>query len=148
MNLFCFLNIFVMELLPVKEGHLVNKSSRRPHRVRWIALILLASLALAAIALFATMTGSSLSRVFAAPDQARSTVMTAYRQDAIRLLHHLGENGPCKASDAAKATGVEKARNIMADDHYGWFERVERGIYGVTPKGIDAIALYSEANQG
>ena len=75
------------------------------------------------------------------------TIMTAYRQDAIRLLHHLGENGPCKASDAAKATGVEKARNIMADDHYGWFERVERGIYGVTPKGIDAIALYSEANQ-
>ncbi|MCB0231986.1 MAG: hypothetical protein KDH90_23160, partial [Anaerolineae bacterium] len=58
----------------------MNKSSRRPHRVRWIALILLASLALAAIALFATMTGSSLSRVFAAPDQARSTVMTAYRQ--------------------------------------------------------------------
>ncbi|MFZ2100804.1 MAG: DUF2161 family putative PD-(D/E)XK-type phosphodiesterase [Oricola sp.] len=35
----------------------------------------------------------------------------------------------------AKATGVTRARAIMADDHYGWFERVERGIYRLSPKG-------------
>jgi hypothetical protein len=28
-----------------------------------------------------------------------------------------------------------KAASILSSDHYGWFERVERGIYGLTPKG-------------
>jgi hypothetical protein len=31
----------------------------------------------------------------------------------------------------------------MADDHYGWFERVERGIYTVTPKGLEAMSSYA-----
>ena len=63
------------------EKHPVNKSSHRPFRIRWIAPVLLATLLLAAVALFAAMAGGgSLSQAFAAPDQARSTVMTAWRQ--------------------------------------------------------------------
>ncbi len=62
------------------ERHPMNTPARRPLRIRWSASILLATLLLAATALFATMTGDSLSRVYAAPDQARSTVMTAWRQ--------------------------------------------------------------------
>jgi hypothetical protein len=31
----------------------------------------------------------------------------------------------------------------MADDHYGWFERVQTGIYGLTPKGMQAVADYA-----
>ena len=72
--------------------------------------------------------------------QTRMTVMTAYRQDALRCLKKLSDDGPAKASDVAKATGVGRARTIMADDHYGWFERVERGVYAVTPRGIQAVA--------
>ena len=72
--------------------------------------------------------------------QTRMTVMTAYRQDALRCLKKLSDDGPAKASDVAKATGVGRARTIMADDHYGWFERVERGIYAVTPRGEQAAA--------
>lgn len=68
----------------------------------------------------------------------RTTIMTAYRQDAMRVAAHLGEAGPSKASDVAKATGISRARTIMADDHYGWFERVERGIYCLSPKGEKA----------
>lgn len=64
----------------------------------------------------------------------RGQVMTAYRQDALRCLKIVAE-APTKASEVAKTTGVDKARAIMADDHYGWFERVERGIYCATPKG-------------
>ncbi|MEM6914544.1 MAG: DUF2161 family putative PD-(D/E)XK-type phosphodiesterase, partial [Pseudomonadota bacterium] len=26
------------------------------------------------------------------------------------------------------------------DDHYGWFEKVETGVYGLTPKGAEAVA--------
>ncbi|WP_269584184.1 DUF2161 domain-containing phosphodiesterase [Roseibium sp. Sym1] len=65
----------------------------------------------------------------------RVTLVTAYRQDAIRCAQHLAENGPCRGAEVAKATGVGRATRMMADDHYGWFERVERGVYGLTPKG-------------
>lgn len=72
----------------------------------------------------------------------RKAVITHYRQDALRCLRHLGANGPSKASDVAKATSVPRARQIMADDHYGWFERVDRGIYAITPKGCDALTEF------
>ncbi|WP_425419108.1 DUF2161 domain-containing phosphodiesterase [Oricola indica] len=68
----------------------------------------------------------------------RTTIMTAYRQDAMRVAAYLGEAGPSKASDVARETGVARARTIMADDHYGWFERVERGVYRLSPKGEKA----------
>lgn len=78
----------------------------------------------------------------------RKGLMTAYRQDALRCVLVLAEKGPTKASDVAKATGVEKARRLMADDHYGWFERVADagvGHYGLTPKGKQALDDYADA---
>jgi hypothetical protein len=64
--------------------------------------------------------------------------MTAYRQDAIRCAQALA-GGPRKASDVVKACGVVRAASLMRADHYGWFERVERGIYALTPKGRAAL---------
>lgn len=75
---------------------------------------------------------------------AQTTLMTSYRQDALRCLKTLNENGPTKAAEVAKAAGVTRARTIMADDHYGWFERVERGIYAITPMGEHAISEYAD----
>ncbi len=69
----------------------------------------------------------------------RRGLVTAYRQDALRIASHLAENGPSRGAAVARATGVEAATRMMADDHYGWFERVERGIYGLTPNGARAI---------
>lgn len=75
---------------------------------------------------------------------AGATVMTAYRQDALRCLDHLCRSGPTPARGVASATGVANARTIMADNHYGWFERVARGIYGPTELGIAERAAHSE----
>ena len=68
--------------------------------------------------------------------------MTAYRQDALRCLKLLDENGPTKAAIVAKEAQVDRARQITADDHYGWFERVETGIYAITPNGEKALVEY------
>ncbi len=73
----------------------------------------------------------------------RNGLMTAYRQDALRCLSVLHRNGPTKAAVVARLSQVEKARRLMADDHYGWFERVETGIYTLTPKGTGAVDAYS-----
>lgn len=59
----------------------------------------------------------------------RGKVVTAYRQDAIRCAQFLSANGATKAAKVAAGAGVPKARQIMADNHYGWFVRVSTGVY-------------------
>lgn len=66
---------------------------------------------------------------------SRGARMTAYRQDCERLVAHLAAHGPMKGAEVAKATGVKTATRMMADNHYGWFERVETGIYGLSAAG-------------
>lgn len=66
--------------------------------------------------------------------------MTAYRQDALRCAFAL-HGGPMKAAAVAKAAGAARASAMMRDDHYGWFYRVERGIYALTDKGRADLAL-------
>ena len=73
----------------------------------------------------------------------RVGLVTAYRQDAILCARALEETGPMKGAHVAEATGVSRATRIMADDHYGWFERVSTGIYKITPKGQDALRSYA-----
>lgn len=65
----------------------------------------------------------------------RVGLVTAYRQDALRCAAHLAAEGPTKGAVVAKATGVINATRLMADNHYGWFQRVEKGIYGLTDTG-------------
>lgn len=64
-------------------------------------------------------------------------LVTAYRQDAEKVRDYLAEHGPSRGAEVAKATGVAKATSMMAINHYGWFRRIERGIYGLTGSGHD-----------
>lgn len=74
----------------------------------------------------------------------RVKLMTAYRQDALRCLKFLSDTGATKAAMVSKACDVEFARRIMADNHYGWFERVATGIYDLTPAGKKALKTYKK----
>ncbi|WP_236545115.1 DUF2161 domain-containing phosphodiesterase [Tropicimonas marinistellae] len=71
---------------------------------------------------------------------AAGPLVTAYRQDALKLAAHLATHGPDRGAQVARATGVPQATRILAADHYGWFERVSRGIYAITPNGCRALA--------
>ncbi len=72
----------------------------------------------------------------------RVGIVTSYRQDALRCATFLEDEGASKGAVVAKGAGVPKATRIMADDHYGWFERIEKGIYMLTPKGVQALEDY------
>jgi len=74
----------------------------------------------------------------------RQGLMTAYRQDALRCAKILHEAGPTKAADVARQSDVTNARRLMADNHYGWFERVQTGIYALSLKGQGAISDFSD----
>ena len=71
-------------------------------------------------------------------------IVTVYRQDALRCLAVLAERGPTKAADVAQACGVPQAAAIMYRDVYGWFERVERGVYALSPRGQAARRTYAD----
>jgi hypothetical protein len=76
---------------------------------------------------------------------ARGIRMTAYRQDALRCLVHLEKHGPAAPKAIKAATGTVKAPAILQDDVYGWFQRVERGVYGLSLKGQAAVTIFDEA---
>jgi len=75
--------------------------------------------------------------------QTKRKIITAYRQDALRIAVALTE-GANKPRVLAVELGVEKAASILQADHYGWFERVERGVYALRPAGHAALETYAD----
>lgn len=71
----------------------------------------------------------------------RKPLMTAYRQDAMKCAVYLAAQGATKASHVKSATRVDRAATIMRDNVYGWFSKVERGVYGLTDEGCRAVAI-------
>jgi hypothetical protein len=69
----------------------------------------------------------------------RKPLMTAYRQDALKCAVHLKANGPTRIRDVKTATSVDRAANIFRDNVYGWFEKVERGVYGLSTAGLSNV---------
>ena len=66
--------------------------------------------------------------------------VTVYRQEALRCAAFLSENGASKGAVVARETGVEKATQMMRINHYGWFEKVETGVYMLSDDGVAALS--------
>lgn len=69
----------------------------------------------------------------------RTPLMTAYRQQALECASALAA-GPLKVREIRAQ--VPEAAKILQGNVYGWFERVERGVYGLTPIGLEALARW------
>lgn len=67
----------------------------------------------------------------------RQPVMTAYRQAALRCADAL-RDGPRRTRELSALEPT--APGILLRNVYGWFERVERGVYHLTPSGIAAVS--------
>jgi hypothetical protein len=70
----------------------------------------------------------------------RQPIMTAYRQQALACAASLA-NGPRRTSDLRKM--MPNAPAILLRNWYGWFTRVERGLYELTPQGAVALARWA-----
>lgn len=75
--------------------------------------------------------------------QTKRKIITAYRQDALRIAVALVD-GPNKPRVLSADLGVEKAASILQANHYGWFERIERGTYELRPTGHEALKTYAD----
>lgn len=74
----------------------------------------------------------------------RHGLVTGYRQDALACARFLAAHGPTRAALVARGTEVPQARAIMADNHYGWFDRVSRGVYGLSDAGRIGLADWGD----
>ena len=75
---------------------------------------------------------------------SKRRLVTAYRQDALRCAGFLAQAGPARLAEIRSATGVAGAARILQRDVYGWFQRVERGTYAVTPLGRRELVVYAD----
>lgn len=66
-------------------------------------------------------------------------IMTAYRQKALAIADYLNQHGATKASIIAQAIGEPKTRAILYANVYGWFDRLGKGVYSLSPRGEDEI---------
>ena len=64
--------------------------------------------------------------------------MTAYRQQALSCAAALASSGPKRPRDL-RAENPDVAK-ILRRNVYGWFENLERGVYGLTDAGRVALA--------
>jgi hypothetical protein len=72
-------------------------------------------------------------------------LVTAYRQDALRCARVLALGGPMRVGALRSAAEVPRAARILQRNVYGWFDRIERGIYRLTPTGDQALSRFAEA---
>jgi len=77
----------------------------------------------------------------------RRGMMTAYRQNAIRIAQYLTVNGPTKASVIAHAIEEPEVRAILYRNVYGWFDRRGGGVYQISPRGITDLATWTGCPQ-
>jgi len=75
----------------------------------------------------------------------RSPIMTAYRQQAL-VCAALLANGPCRPRDIKAA--VPDAPKILLGNVYGWFARIERGVYALTDEGRAALVRWPQTRPG
>jgi hypothetical protein len=72
---------------------------------------------------------------------SREPIMTAYRQQALTCASLLA-TGPMRPRDLGAA--APDAGKILLQNVYGWFARMERGVYALTAEGHKALARWPQ----
>ncbi|MDE0989851.1 MAG: DUF2161 family putative PD-(D/E)XK-type phosphodiesterase [Pseudomonadales bacterium] len=65
----------------------------------------------------------------------KTTLMTAYRENAILIACCLSTLGPSSPKSLRNLGTGDKTTSILSANHYGWFQRVEKGVYELTDQG-------------
>jgi len=66
-------------------------------------------------------------------------VLTAYKEDCLIILDLLHNQGAMKASIIKDTTGIKTSYKKVYNNHYGWFVKEGKGIYGLSELGTKAF---------
>ncbi len=65
----------------------------------------------------------------------KKKIITAYKENAIQIAVYLKIIGDTSAKILREYDSGKKTLSILYSNFYGWFQRIDRGIYGITQKG-------------
>jgi len=74
----------------------------------------------------------------------RTKLVTAYRENSLRIAFVLKDKEPMKTGEIRKAGCCEKTTAILYDNHYGWFEKTGRAEYRLSEAGENALVQYRQ----
>lgn len=74
-------------------------------------------------------------------------IMTAYKEMSIFIAYILHTHGPLSAKQLQDYGTNQQTYNILYNNYYGWFIRVSRGVYALTPKGKEEYQPYDQVVQ-
>lgn len=84
----------------------------------------------------------------------QTKIMTAYKENCIHIASCIKRYGPLSPKSLRQMGTGDKTLSILSKNYYGWFKRVERGIYDLTELGkreiIDfpqVVKYYSKGNE-
>jgi len=65
----------------------------------------------------------------------KKKIVTAYKENAIQIAVYLKEIGATTPKKLREYDSGKKTLSILYSNFYGWFQRIDRGIYDITVKG-------------
>ena len=71
-------------------------------------------------------------------------IATAYTEKCINLACILDSYGAMSPAKARSYGADESCGNILRRNVYGWFEKIDKGLYGITQKGRIGVMDYPE----
>jgi len=74
----------------------------------------------------------------------RTKIVTAYRENAIQIACHLDAQGPMSPKQLRALGTGPKTHSILYSNFYGWFERVDYGVYALSSNGRQAISEHPD----
>ena len=74
----------------------------------------------------------------------KKKLMTAYRENSLQIACFLEQLGAASPKQLRELGTGGKTQSILAKNFYGWFERVDKGIYSLTPQGQKEMANFPE----
>lgn len=77
---------------------------------------------------------------------SRVPLFTAYRKEALRIAQCLAKHGPLSPRELRRLGCIPLTGSILLKNYYGWFDRIERGVYQLNEKGKKALEMYREGS--
>lgn len=77
----------------------------------------------------------------------RRKIVTAYRENAVQIACCLAETGPTSPKVLRTIGTGDKTLSILYRNVYGWFERVDKGVYALSQKGRTELTQYPQLSE-
>jgi hypothetical protein len=74
----------------------------------------------------------------------KTKIMTAYKENCIQIAYLLEMSGPSSPKALRQLGTGDKTLSILTKNYYGWYEKIERGIYAISEKGKKEIIEFPD----